>query len=60
MNIFDFFAFLKDLYAKIAIGISVQPRIIFLHLILIKLELLLLFEGLTRILVELELIVYKY
>jgi len=27
---------LKDLKAKIAIGISVHPRIIFLHLILIK------------------------
>ena len=26
---FDFFIFLKDLYAKIAIGNSVQPSIIF-------------------------------
>ena len=36
INIFDFLAFLKDLYAKIAIGISVHPRIIFLHFIFIK------------------------
>ena len=31
---FDFFIFLKDLYAKIAMGNSVQPSIIFLHFIL--------------------------
>ncbi len=35
-KIFDILTFLKDLNAKIAIGNSVQPSIIFLHLILIK------------------------
>ena len=29
MNVFDNLAFLKDLYAKIAIGNSVQPKMIF-------------------------------
>ena len=34
--ILDNFTFLKDLKAKIAIGNSVQPNIIFLHFIFIK------------------------
>ena len=33
---FDSLAFLNDLYAKIAIGNSVHPNIIFLHFFLIK------------------------
>mgnify|MGYP003324032445 CR=1 FL=1 len=35
-NIFEDFTFSNDLNAKIAIGSSVQPKIIFLHFILIK------------------------
>ena len=35
-NIIDSLAFLKDLYAKIAIGNSVQPKMIFLHFFLIR------------------------
>ena len=36
IKVFDFLIFLNDLYANIAIGSSVQPKIIFLHLIFIK------------------------
>ena len=36
IKIFDSIAFLKDLYANIAIGSSVQPKIIFLHFFLIN------------------------
>ena len=36
IKVFDFLIFLNDLYANIAMGSSVQPKIIFLHLIFIK------------------------
>ena len=40
INIFESLAFLKDLYAKIAIGNSVQPKMIFLQLFFIKYNIL--------------------
>ena len=35
-NIFDDLTFLNDLYAKIAMGNSVHPKIIYLHYLPIK------------------------